>query len=182
MSNKEFSLKEFRPAILFVVKFLALYLIGNLLYGFCITAYEPVADPITEWVTRQTASILNIFDAPVIAYSKSDKPMVIIKHIRPVIGVFEGCNGVNVMIVFLSFVLAFGPLNKKLTWFIPTGLLLIHICNLFRIGLLFFISKGYPQQLYFFHKYFLTAFMYGVVFALWFAWLRINKRHAVEAK
>jgi exosortase family protein XrtF len=182
MSNKEFSIKEFKPAIFFVVKFLALYLIGNLLYGFFITAYEPVADPVTEWVTHQTAAILNLFDAPVVSYAKSDKPTVIIKHIKPVLGVFEGCNGVNVMIVFLSFVLAFGPMNKKLAWFLPAGLLLIHISNLFRISLLFFVSIDYPQQLYFFHKYFLTAFMYGVVFALWFFWLRINKRHAIESK
>jgi exosortase family protein XrtF len=182
MSDKKFSLKEFKPAILFVAKFLAFYLIGNLLYGFFITAYEPKADPATEWVTHQTATILNILDAPVVSYAKSNKPMVIIKHIKPVIGVFEGCNGLNVIIVFLSFVLAFGPLNKKLIWFIPAGLLLIHVSNLFRIGLLFFISKDYPHHLYFFHKYFLTAFIYGVVFALWFVWLRINKRHGVESK
>jgi exosortase family protein XrtF len=179
--SKKFSWKEFKPTILFVVKFLGIYLIGNLLYGLFITSFHPAPDPVTDWVTHQTASILNLIDPPVFSYAKTDKPMVIIKHLKPIVGVFEGCNGLNVVIVFLAFLLAFGPLNNKLIWFIPLGILIIHLSNLFRIGLLFFVSRDYPHQLYFFHKYLLTAFIYGVVFVLWFVWLRMNKLKAVES-
>jgi exosortase family protein XrtF len=181
MTEKSFQWKEFRPTILFVVKFLGMYLVGNLLYGLFITSYSPTADPVTSWVTHQTAYILNLIDPPVVAYAKASKATVIIENVKPIVGVYEGCNGVNVVIVFLSFVFAFGPLHKKLLWFVPAGILVIHLANLFRIGLLFFISRDYPHQLYFFHKYFLTAFIYAVVFILWFVWLRFNKRNSVES-
>jgi exosortase family protein XrtF len=180
MTKKSFPWNEFKPTILVVVKFLGIYLIGNLLYGFFITSYYPTADPVTSWVTHQTADILNLINPPVTAFTKPDKATVIIKDVKPIVGVFEGCNGLNVAIVFLSFVLSFGPYNKKLIWFIPVGLLVIHLSNIFRIGLLFFISRDYPHQLYFFHKYFLTAFIYGVVFVLLFIWLQINKNKTVE--
>lgn len=178
--KKQFPWQEFKPTILFVVKFLGIYLIGNILYGFYITSYYPTADPATEWVTKQTAGILNQIDPPVVAYKKANKAMVIIKQVKPIVGVFEGCNGLNVVIVFLAFVIAFGPMHKSMIWFLPLGILIIHLTNIFRIGALFFISRDYPHQLYFFHKYFLTAFMYGVVFILWFVWLRLHKKKTVE--
>lgn len=178
--KKEFPWQEFKPTILFVVKFLGIYLIGNILYGFYITSYYPTADPATEWVTHQTAGILNKIDPPVVAYKKVNKAMVIIKQAKPIVGVFEGCNGINVVIVFLAFVIAFGPVHKYMLWFLPLGILIIHLTNLFRIGVLFFISRDYPHHLYFFHKYFLTAFIYGVVFILWFVWLRLHKKETVE--
>jgi hypothetical protein len=78
MTQKHFNWKEFKPTIFFVGKFLGIYLIGNLLYGFFITSYYPTADPVTSWVTHQTAAILNAIEPPVIAYAKSDKATVVI--------------------------------------------------------------------------------------------------------
>jgi exosortase family protein XrtF len=178
---KNFPWKEFKPTVFFVTRFLGIYLIGNLLYGLFITSFNPAPDPVTKAVTYQTAAILNTIESPVTAYAKVDKPMVVIKHLKPIVGVFEGCNGLNVVIVFLAFLFAFGPRNKKLLWFVPLGILAIHVTNIFRIGLLFFVSKDYPKQLYFFHKYLLTAFIYGIVFILWFVWLRINKKKTNES-
>jgi exosortase family protein XrtF len=171
-----FRWKDFKPAIFFVGKFVAVYLIGNILYGFYITAYYPKADPLTIFVTEETTHILNLMDAPVVSYPSDDRPAVVIKQVKPVVSVFEGCNGLNVVIVFLAFMLAFGQMNKHLIWFIPVGIIVIHLTNLSRIGILFFVSRDYPDKLYFFHKYLLTAFVYGAVFLMWLGWIRLNKR------
>jgi len=175
MENK-ISFKEFKPAIFFILKFLGVYLVGSVFYGFFITHYEPRPDPVTVWVTEQVSGILNRIDPPVTTFIDMVKPTVKVMQKVSVLSVFEGCNGLNVVIVFLAFLVAYGPLNKKLLWFIPLGILMIHISNLFRIGILFFVSKNYPHQLYFLHKYFFTAFIYVVVFALWFWWVRIAQR------
>jgi exosortase family protein XrtF len=177
---QRFSWKEFRPAIFFILKFLAVYLVGNIFYGLFITHFKSAPDPVTVWVTNQVGDILNLITPPVTTLAHSTKPTVLIVQNKPVISVYEGCNGLNVVIVFLAFLVAYGPMTRKLLWFIPVGILVIHVSNLLRVGLLFFVSKNYPHQLYFLHKYFFTAFIYVVVFALWFCWIRIShpKEHA----
>lgn len=164
--------QEFKPAILFLVKFIALYLIGNLVYGLYITAYSPFPDPVTMWVTEQSSTILHVFGYDTQTSIQIGKPNVLVSlDGKSIIAVFEGCNGLNVMIIFVAFIVSFGPLSKKTLWFIPLGLVAIHVFNLFRIIILFFIALSYPDYLYFLHKYFFTAFLYLVVFVFWYVWV-----------
>ena len=183
MSEIKEQLKEFKPTILFLVKFFGIYLIGNLLYGWYITAYHPDPDPLTRWVTEQTATALHLAGyTDIAAHDHPARPTTYLEwNERAVVAVFEGCNGLNVVIVFLSFLLAFGPYNKRMIWFIPLGLLIIHLSNLLRIGLLFMVSLHMPDFLYFTHKYLFTAFIYLFVFLLWIWWvMRLAKPKAHE--
>ena len=110
---------------------------GNFLYGLYATAYEPSPDPATYWVTDQTAMVLTVCGWPTEAENRTDKATTELSHDgRRILAVYEGCNGLNVMIIFVAFLFAFGPINKTLLWFIPLGLLIIHLMNLARIALL----------------------------------------------
>ena len=91
-----------------------------------------------------------------------------------ILNVFEGCNGLNVIIVFLAFILAFGGSVRKMFWFIPVGLLAIHAFNLGRIMLLYFLSYTGSNYFHYFHKYLFTAVIYGAVFFLWWLWIILN--------
>lgn len=170
---KDISLKEFKPTILFLIKFVGLYLLGNVLYGAYVTAYDPRPDPVTHSVTAQVAEVLSTcgFSAT-IADRMTSPTTTLVYEERSVLSVYEGCNGLNAMIIFVAFVVAFGPLTKTVLWFIPTGLVIIHLLNLVRIGLLFFVSRYLPGAMYFTHKYFFTAFLYLVIFLLWVWWVK----------
>ena len=166
-------IKEFIPTILFLAKFVGIYLVGNILYGLYATAYEPSPDPATHWVTDQTAIVLTACGWPTEAESRTNKATTELKHDgKRVLAVYEGCNGLNVMIIFVAFLIAFGPISKPLLWFIPLGLLIIHLMNLARITLLFWVSLYWERYMYFTHKYFFTAILYVVVFILWVWWVR----------
>jgi exosortase family protein XrtF len=168
----EFSIKEFRPTIMFLVKFLGIYLVGNLLYGFYVTAYSPAPDPLTRNVTVQTATALRLTGHEVEIEDHPVKATVmILDDGKSVVSVFEGCNGLNTAIIFIAFLFAFGPVSRQLIWFIPLGLLVLHVTNLLRIGGLFLIASYLPDFLYFTHKYLFTAVIYAVVFALWVWWV-----------
>jgi exosortase/archaeosortase family protein len=65
-------------------------------------------------------------------------------------------------------------MNKKLAWFAPLGVIIIHVVNLGRIIGLFFVVIYLPKALYFSHKYLFTTIIYAVVFVLWLIWLRMN--------
>ena len=166
------SFKEFKPALSFLLVFAFAYFIGNMLYGAYVEYYKPRPDPVSFWVTSQSAFLLTVFSEPVQAYASKDEPIVMLANQkRTVLRVFEGCNGLNVMIVFLSFVVAFGGKTKHVIVFLFMGFLLIHIVNLVRILLLYYTALYRPSFFYYFHKYFFTAMLYLIVFALWFAWI-----------
>lgn len=168
------SLSEFRPTIYFLGKFLLIYLLGNFLYGLYVSSFSPHPDPITDKVSRQTAVILNWAGENTSCALDPKKPTV---HIgdegRWVISIYEGCNGINIMIIFIAFIVAFGPIGKSIGWFVPLGLLIIHISNLLRLLLLYWVTIQLPQYLYFIHKYLFTAAIYLVVLILWWWWVKI---------
>jgi exosortase family protein XrtF len=169
---------EFRPTFLFLGKFLGFYLVGNFLYGVYVTVWHPLPDPVTVWVTEQSAALLNRFGWETTTFNHMVKPTTYIAMgNQPVLAVYEGCNGLNVMIVFLSFLFSFGPVSKAMVWFIPMGVLFIYFSNLLRIILLFIVSVNLPDFLYLTHKYLFTAIIYAVVFVLWAWWvLRLSNR------
>ncbi|MEX1240465.1 MAG: exosortase family protein XrtF [Cyclobacteriaceae bacterium] len=175
-------LKEFKPALIFLAKFLAIYFIGNILYGVYVESYDHAPDDVTEWVTAQTSWLLdktgyssshqNVVGMPKVAMKEGDD---IVLH------VFEGCNGLNVMIVFVAFLLAFGGPAKWLAVFLPLGVVVIHLFNLLRIGLLYHLALNNSAQFHYYHKYFFTATLYLVVFGLWTVWvIRLNEKRRVK--
>lgn len=167
------SIKEFKPTIIFLLKFLGLYLAGNILYGLYITSFEPRPDPVTHSITVQTGIVLNTCGFRVDVEDHTNRPTTDITFFgKRKLAVYEGCNGLNTMIIFVSFLLAFGPVSRPLLWFMPLGLLVIHFANLCRITLLFLVSEFMPRAMYFTHKYFFTAILYVVIFALWFWWVK----------
>lgn len=174
-------LREFKPALFFLAKFLGIYILGNIAYGFYIESYYPTADPATLLVTQQTSWCINLTGAQTSAEELAFKPSVaIVENGASAVNVFEGCNGLNVMIIFLAFVVAFGGPGKAMLWFLPSGLLIIHFVNLLRIGLLHFVAQHYASYFYYIHKYFFTAILYVVIFALWAIWVTwLSTRKAV---
>ncbi len=165
--------QEFKPTIVFLSKFLVFYFVGNLLYGLFVTAYHPQPDPVTQIVTRQTSACLSLTGWDTAVLDRSNKPTTaIVFDSKAIVTVYEGCSGLNVMIIFVAFVFAFGPLQKAMCWFVPLGIMIIHASNLLRIALLFLVTLYRPGYLYFSHKYLFTAFIYGFVFLLWVWWVR----------
>lgn len=165
-------LKEFKPTLLFLGKFVAVYFSGNILYGIWIESLGNYPDAITIVVTDQSRDLLNLFFDNVTSVISLSQPIVsLLIDSQVVVSVFEGCNGVNVVIVFLSFLLAYGGTLKKLFLFSIAGVVGIHIMNLIRIMLLFFIAYSHPSYLYFTHKYLFTGIIYSFTFALWYLWV-----------
>ncbi|MBX2894273.1 MAG: exosortase family protein XrtF [Cyclobacteriaceae bacterium] len=174
-------MKEFAPAFRFLIIFLGLYVGLNVVYGMWISSFGKQADPATILITQQTSWILNLIGESTYTQPKPNTPTVaIFKDMRVVLSVFEGCNSINVMIVFISFLFAFRGSWKKLAWFLPVGLGLIYIANLFRIVALYYVAEYWRQYFYYIHKYMFTAVIYLIVFILWWWW--IEKVSGVSVK
>lgn len=170
--------QDFKPSIFFLAKFIGLYIVLNVAYGFYLNASKGEADFVTKWVTEQTASIIDVYEDKIATGPKDDlKSIFIYKDSQAILSVYEGCNGLNVMVIFISFMIAYGKIGKRMLWFIPVGLLVIHLFNILRILLLFHVTISMPDFLYFSHKYLFTAFIYIAVFGMWALWIfKVNEK------
>jgi len=165
--------KEFKPALRFLLIFVGLYFIGNLVYGFFISFKGNTPDEITNLVAHQSAWILNnFFGNEVNAVLNLSGPTVFLKTGESVVlNIYEGCNGINVFIVFVAFIVAFNGNLKRLFWFIPFGILILHLSNLLRIVFLYWTAVRFHRYFYYVHKYIFTGVIYAVVFILWIIWV-----------
>jgi exosortase/archaeosortase family protein len=85
----------------------------------------------------------------------------------------DNCDSIELTAIFAGFILVFpGSWLKKL-WFIPMGIIIIFLSNVFRMVGLSILQKNVSQKwLNFNHTYTFTIFVYGIIFLLWFWWVR----------
>jgi len=172
-------LKEFKPTILFLLKFGLIFGIGSGSYSYFISSYNtqdpPLADPFTEIVAVHTNAALEAFNYKTVMWHPITQPTVgiyIEGYEDDSVGVYEGCNGVNVMILFVAFIVAFGGSVKKMAWFIPVGILAIHAFNIFRLTALCVLATMSHGVFHFVHKYAFTSIIYVFVLLLWIVWVK----------
>lgn len=175
MNIKDFIKKNFK-AIRFLLVFVGLYIVLNTIYGFFVEHYYPTCDPFTKQVANHIVWLLSFFEPAVTAFPSSFNEYIAIANKNDnIIYFFEGCNGLNVMIVYISFLVAFrGPWRLFLKY-VVMGLIGIHLLNLLRVAMLYGVAIHFPTQLYFFHKYLFTGIIYVIVFVFWFYWIKAIK-------
>ena len=88
------------------------------------------------------------------------------------------CNGMILMAIFTGFVIAYpGPVLKKLL-FIPLGIFIINMINVFRVAALTLNALYRAHTLELNHKYTFSIIVYASIFYLWMIWV---KRYATTA-
>ena len=172
MKSIKWFYNEFKPALHFLMVFIGVYVALSILYGLYIESFGENVDPWTRNVTDQVAFLLSGSDNSVYVIDRYNyRACSLGNQSGSVIAVFEGCNGINVVILFIAFVVAYrGPVKKSIL-FTLAGVLIIHVVNLARVSGLYFVAKLFPDYMYFTHKYLFTAVIYAVVFALWYLWV-----------
>ncbi|MDX5324835.1 MAG: exosortase family protein XrtF [Bacteroidota bacterium] len=179
-------LQDFKPTLVFLLKFAIIFGVGSWAYGAFIGHYNsmepPQPDPVTAEVAYETADVMTFMGYEILTYRSKENPYVQIYHKGKMggsISVYEGCNGINIMILFVAFVVAFGGSGKDGLWFIPVGLVSIHIFNIIRLVSLSVVGLYSESAFHFLHKYAFTAVIYAFVLILWYLWV---KRYMAKQK
>ncbi len=87
------------------------------------------------------------------------------------IAVVGSCSGLKQFYQWTVLMVLFpGPWLKKL-WYIPLGIIIIHIVNIFRIVILSVVVIHWPQHWDFIHEWILRPFFYVVIFGMWVLWV-----------
>lgn len=175
-------LQQYRPFLLFLGKFLLTYVVLTVLYQSYLNRFDSAAnqiDSFTQMVANQTQALLTLFDNDAQIESHPTEPSVkIIYNGKYVSRIIEGCNALSVMILFVSFVVAFTGRWKQTLLFVLFGLLLVHLLNISRIALLSVALYYFPEQEQLLHAVIFPLIIYGVVFLLWVIWVNKFSLHA----
>ena len=159
----------YRRALIFTIKFLVIYFVLYVLHFVWIKTAFPNTEFFTDFTARQTQWLLNLWSENIQLTWDVDYPKIYLENPSGVVlAVYAGCNGVNLYIVFLAFVLAFFRPSLQLALFIGLGLLILNFSNVFRAVALYYISIHVPDQLYFYHKYIFNIILFLEVFGLWY--------------
>ncbi len=140
-------------------------------------------DYFTNLVSIQSEALLNSigYHAQVLPHPNEPSMKVVLNDMF-LARIIEGCNGISVIILFLSFIVAFSGKLKTTFFYILSGSVLIYVVNLIRIVLLTIGIYHYPEYEDVLHTVIFPAIIYGLVFLLWIFWVnrfsKLNKRYA----
>lgn len=168
---------KYKPFLMFLGKFLLTYLVLTFFYQYYLSQFDAETfevDGFTKIVAGQTERLLCFFNADAHVVPHLSQPsMNLIYNQKFVARIIEGCNALSVIILFISFVIAFTGKFKPTVLFILFGSLLIHFLNVARIAILSVLLFHFPKQQHILHGVVFPLFIYGVVFILWVIW--VNK-------
>ena len=80
------------------------------------------------------------------------------------------CAGLKQMYIFFCIIAFYAGSWKHKLWYIPAGLILIYIFNIFRITFITFMSNNHPDWIVFLHEYLFKYLFYGFIFLMWMLW------------
>ena len=140
---------------------------------------ENQIDSVTRMVSENTEQVLLLFtDGSSIEESTTQPYMKLFFNEKYVARIVEGCNAISVIILFISFVVAFSGRLQTTLLFIFGGSLLIYALNVLRIAALSALIFYFPKQESLLHEVLFPLYIYGVVFILWLIWVRKFSRYA----
>jgi exosortase family protein XrtF len=104
------------------------------------------------------------------ARTPGDTYIFIAPRERQVIRIGNSCNGLELFVLFILFIVAYpGKWSYKIP-FIFAGLGLIYIINSFRTYWLTIMAYYKYPHYDLFHRYIFIVLVYGIVFGLWMMW------------
>ena len=168
-------LKKYKSVVKFILTFLLVYLVLSLSYKVYLDAsvgskYYP--DYVTNLVARQTDELLNTLGYQAEIINHPDEPSIkFIVNGKYVARAVEGCNSLSVIILFISFMIAFAGRLKPTVLYILSGSVLIYAVNLIRIVILTIGLYHYPWRREILHTVIFPLIIYGLVFLLWMFWV-----------
>ncbi len=104
-------------------------------------------------------------------YQVTDFGRMIIVDGTPGIFIGDLCLGIAPMVIFSGFIIVFGDNERNKLWFIPLGLLLINVINVFRTSALVLVQVHYERYFKLAHENIYLYLTYGLILLLLLWWM-----------
>ncbi|WP_298416685.1 exosortase family protein XrtF [uncultured Kordia sp.] len=164
---------RYKSALGFVLKFFVVYILFTFVYSLYLSNFDGIPDGITRIVADQTVAIIDVFgyDSKVMLH-ETEPTMKLLVNDTYVGRIVEGCNSISVLILFITFVIAFTGNLKNTILFAVIGSICVYTANLLRIVVLGIGLYRFPEYEYMLHHIVFPTIIYGMVFLLWMFWVK----------
>lgn len=171
---------QFKPFLIFIGTFFAVYILLTYIYkSYLNTFASNDVDGITCIVSDNVGYLMQIFNFDILIQKSLTGPYFEVWYNKKyVIRIVEGCNAVSVIILFVSFVIAFSGKFKTTLLFILLGSLFIYLLNVVRIAVLTILLFHFPEKTHILHGVLFPLIIYGLVFILWVFWVNKFSKYA----
>ncbi|MCZ2224195.1 MAG: archaeosortase/exosortase family protein [Chitinophagales bacterium] len=101
----------------------------------------------------------------------------VFKNNKKIVGIADGCNGLELYILYIGFLVCFPHTTKKLFVFAITGIATIFILNTIRSYVITLLNINGSSVSEVAHHYIFKIIIYGVMFLLWVKYTRLNEKN-----
>lgn len=88
-----------------------------------------------------------------------------------------GCLSISHFALFAGLIIGFSGKAKTMLWYIPLGILILHVVNALRLIIIGIVLKYAPSYDELSHYFVTRIFMYSAILGLWITWIYINSRN-----
>jgi exosortase family protein XrtF len=169
----------------FILRAVAILVIWKLLYLLVLLPTRVLDRPLSHSVAMGTIWLLNTnagsheyTDKSEIGNIPTDNGMApaplenIYYHGHNIVSIEDGCNGLELIVLYIGFIVCM-PATQKRKWiFSISGAILIYVVNVIRCAGVAYIILYYPRYADFAHHYVFTFIVYGLIIALWLIFSR----------
>ena len=178
------------------MKALALFVGWKLLYLTLLLPSKVPDSSLTRFIGNSTARVLNMLPGAPDQYTTrqaidtvvlddrfvSSPATDIYRNKERTLRVADACNGLELMVLYIGFLLCF-PASVARKWkFAIGGILLITVLNVIRCTALVLIFVHSRQYLDFSHHFLFTFIVYLLIFLLWFIFTKKPHAHGSLAQ
>jgi exosortase/archaeosortase family protein len=183
------------PVKSFLWKALLFFLIWELGYNIYLLPNRVIDKPLCTFVGNGTASFINFIKGSNLAYCKTvseyvsnegdlylaDRAIVFLGPNR-LIGIADPCNGLNLLVLFIGFIVVYPSKVYLKLIYSAVGILAIMFLNIARCAGLGLIHNSYPSLTDFAHHYAFKIITYLAIFLMWYWFVKLtNKTEANHA-
>ncbi|APD07873.1 hypothetical protein UJ101_02373 [Flavobacteriaceae bacterium UJ101] len=172
-------MKEYRPLIFFLVKFFITYFVVTLSYDFYLKETQIInegsskTDPYTKEVAIEASNLYNLMYGESYVEQNDNHPyMDFFVEGRKAARINEGCNAISVMIIMISFIIAFGRKVIPTVLYTIFSLFFVHIVNILRISILSDIFFKHSEYAKLAHDALFPGIIYGAVILICVVWIK----------
>lgn len=173
--------KKFPPAIrLFLLRIFVLFIVWKLVYGFLLQPDRILDGPLTmkvggdvAWFLRKSFNSQDFQATDRISEKwfegqQLKTPVSRIEYKgKKIMHIADGCNGLELYILYLGFLVAIPASVKRKLFYGVFGALVIYLVNMFRCVGLAYMAIYWRDQFDFAHHYLFKVIVYGTIFLLW---------------
>ncbi|GLB48554.1 exosortase family protein XrtF [Neptunitalea lumnitzerae] len=166
-------LTKYGAALGFLLRFLGVYIVLTMAYTFYINQFTSTPDGITTLVANQSKWLLDAFGYPATMVKDAAEPfykVMVGNHYTA--RIVEGCNSVSVLILFVTFIIAFKGSLKHTLLYGLAGIAFLYVVNVLRIVILTIGVYELPTYTHTLHGLVFPAIIYGTMLVLWVFWVR----------